>query len=293
MRGIYAGLLAVIVAGVLSVRAEEAATQPSTLPAAIGVPLWEHGVPNASVNPGVERDDGTGRIWNVSMPGMLVYLPEQRGGEKHMAIVFCPGGSYTHLTRLVGADGFVQTFLPRGVAVVSLKYRLKPASNDAERDASADAMRAIRILRARAGEWRIDPQRIGLAGASAGGNATLKVASGFDRGDAAAADVVDRESGRPDFVCMLSPWPDGHEISAYPIGKDAPPAFIASARDDRTAPTTFAEGIAKAYEKAGVACRLWQVDTGGHGAFTIGGTGEGVRWVEEFWPWVQGITVGK
>src|SRR6202012_3047513 len=113
--------------------AEDAATQPSTLPAPISVALWEHGVPNASANPGTERDDGTGRIWNVSMPGMLVYLPEQRDGEKHMAIVFCPGGSYTHLTRLVGADGFVQTFLPRGVVVVSLKYRLKPASSEVER----------------------------------------------------------------------------------------------------------------------------------------------------------------
>ena len=252
-------------------------------------------MPNTSTQPGVERDDGTGRIWNVSVPGMLVYLPEQKGAEKHMVIVFCPGGSYTHLTRLVGADGFVETFLPRGVAVVSLKYRLKPASlsGDVERDARVDAMRAIRILRARAEEWHLDAHRIGLAGASAGGNATLNVASGFDRGDAGAADAVDRESGRPDFVCMLSPWPDGKAVSAYPIGRDAPPAFIASARDDRTAPTTFAEGIAKAYEKAGVACRLWQVDTGGHGAFTIGGTGEGARWVEKFWPWAEGITAGK
>jgi acetyl esterase/lipase len=183
--------------------------------------------------------------------------------------------------------------LPRGVAVVSLKYRLKPASSDVERDANADAMRAIRILRARAGEWHIDPEWIGLAGASAGGNATLKVASSFDHGDATAADVVDRESGRPDFVCMLSPWPDGHEISAYPIGKDAPPAFIASARDDHTAPTTFAEGIVAAYGKAGVTCRLWQIDSGGHGAFTIGGTGDGARWVEEFWPWLQRVAAGK
>ncbi|MGN6368561.1 MAG: alpha/beta hydrolase [Phycisphaerae bacterium] len=286
--GIVAGLLAVVIAGMSTVRAEEAATLPAPIPVA----LWAHGVPNAAANPGAERDDGE-RVWNVSVPGMLVYLPEQKGSEKHMAIVFCPGGGYTHLTRLEGADGFARTFLPKGVAVVSLKYRLKPASTDVERDARDDAMQAIRIVRAHAEEWHIDPQRIGLAGASAGANATLKVASESDRGNAAASDPVDRESGRPDFVCMLSPWPDKHALSDYPIGKGAPPAFIASARDDRTAPTTFAEGIAAAYEKAGVPHRFWQIDTGGHGAFTIGGTGEGAHWVEQFWPWVQGVAAGK
>lgn len=273
--------------------AHEAATRPSAIPTPMAMPLWKHGVPNAPAAPGAERDDGTGRIWNVSVPGMILYLPEQTGGQRHMAIVFCPGGGYTHLTRLEGADGFVKTFLPRGVAVASLKYRLRPASTDVERDATADAMQAIRILRAHAERWHIDPHRIGLAGASAGANATLRVASQFDRGDAAAADPVARQSGRPDFVCMLSPWPDGHAVSDYPIRKESPPAFIASARDDHTAPTTFAEGIAAAYKAAGVPCRFWQVDSGGHGAFTIGGTGEGAHWVDQFWPWIQEINKGN
>jgi acetyl esterase/lipase len=266
-----------LIAGTSVASDSDAATQPSP----IVVPLWDHGVPNAAKNPGPERDDGTGRIWNVSVPGMLVYLPKDDGKARHMAIIFCPGGSYTHLTRLEGADGFVMEFLPRGVAVISLKYRLRPASKDVERDALDDAQQAIRLTRSNADAWGIDSKRIGLIGASAGGNVVLNVVSHGDK------------SAQPDFVGMLSPWPDGNAIEAYPIGKDAPPGFIASARDDKTAPTTFAEGIAAGYESARIAHQFWQIDTGGHGAFTLGGAGEGAHWPEQFWKWLQQIGIAK
>jgi acetyl esterase/lipase len=212
---------------------------------------------------------------------MLVYLPKDDGHNRRMAIIVCPGGSYTHLTRLEGADGFVKEFLPRGVAVISLKYRLKPASKDVERDALADAQQAIRLTRANADAWNIDANRIGLIGASAGGNVVLNVVS------------QNAEGARPDFGGMLSPWPDGNVISKYPIAKDAPPAFIASARDDKTAPTAFAEAIAAEYEAALVPHQLWQIDRGGHGAFTLGSSGEGAHWPEKLWNWLQQIGMTK
>ena len=260
------------------------AAAPATRPSPIVVPLWEHGVPDAAAHPGPERDDGTGRIWNVSVPTMLVYLPPGGDDRPRMAIVFCPGGGYTHLTRLEGADGLVQECLPRGVVVVALKYRLRPASADVERDARADAQQAIRLLRRNATVWNIDPHRIGLLGASAGANVVLNVVS-----HATPADPTARQSGKPDFACLLSPWPDGHPIADYPLGKDPPPAFIASARDDHTAPTAFAEAIAAEYQAAGAQHALWLIDEGGHAAFTLGGPGEGSHWSQRFWAWLRHI----
>jgi acetyl esterase/lipase len=268
----------------LAAGAAEPATRPSTRPSPLVIPLWDHGVPNApTTKPDPERDDGTGRVWNVSVPAMLVYLPPQ--GDDHaaprMAIVHCAAGGYTHLTRLAGADGFVDEFVRRGVAVIALKYRLRPASSDVERDARDDAQRAIQLVRANAKAWNIDPHRVGLVGASAGANAVLNVVS----------HGTSDESARPDFVGLLSPWPDQHDASLYLIPKTAPPAFIASARDDRTAPCTFAQAIAKGYESAGVPHEFWLIDAGGHGAFTIGGTGEGAGWPPRFRDWLTRISM--
>ena len=82
---------------------------------------------------------------------------------------------------------------------------------------------------------------------------------------------------------MLCPWPWKYTIADYPIGKSSPPAFIASARDDRTAPTAFAEAIAEAYRKQGVPVYLWQIDEGGHMAFSEPSTGTGSGWDKVFW----------
>jgi acetyl esterase/lipase len=80
-------------------------------------------------------------------------------------------------------------------------------------------------------------------------------------------------------------------IENYPIRKDAPPAFIANAEDDTTAPVSFARAIANAYEVAGVKHQLWVTSTGGHGAFTIDAPGEGGKWVDRFWAWLGEIGV--
>ena len=162
-----------------------------------------------------------------------------------------------------------------------------------DEDALADGERAVRLVRHHAKEWGINPHKIGLLGWSAGANLTLNVASHFDAGKEESSDPVERESSRPDFVVMLSPWPSRprRPITDFPIEENAPPAFIASAKDDKTAPVTFAEAIAAAYAKGGARHLLWVVETGGHGAFTIDSPGEGGKWIDRFWPWLHEIVV--
>jgi endo-1,4-beta-xylanase len=272
------------------------AKEATNLPAPIEIPLWGEAsaMPGLLPGAGPGADDGTGRWRNVGIPGALVYLPPSRGSEKsegkRPALIVCPGGGYTHLTRLVGADGAVQAFLPENIVVIALKYRLNPPSGAVEKDALEDGRRAVRLARAHAGEWGIDPCRIGMIGWSAGANLSLNAATHADGGNPSATDPVERFPSRPDFVALLSPWPGkpAHPASDYPVDKTTPPAFIASARDDKTAPVTFAEEIASSYALAGVRHVLWTPETGGHGAFTIGAPGEGGKWVGRFLEWIKG-----
>jgi endo-1,4-beta-xylanase len=263
---------------------------PAAPVAPLEISLWP-GSPPAMVDgatPGA--DDGTGRFRNVGIPGILLYLPETPApASGRMALIACPGGGYSHLTRLAGADGAVAAFLPRNIAIIALKYRTKPPSLDVETDACADGERAVRLVRRHAPEWGIDPTRIGIVGWSAGANLALNVASHCDSGTPDASDPVERQSSRPDFVVLLSPWPAHRTIANYPVPAGAPPAFIGSAEDDKTAPSDFARAIGRAYQDVGVAHHLWIVPTGGHGAFTIDAPGEGGKWIDRFLPWAASL----
>lgn len=295
MRWSYA--ISVVLCGALTPAAfaqTPSAGQAAPPPPSLEMPLWPGNPPGMVPGAGPGADDGTGRFRNVGIPGAYVYLPPGKASGQHrIAIIACPGGGYTHETRLLGADGAVQTFVPRGVVVIALKYRLEPPSTDVEADARADGLRAVRLVRAHAKEWGIDPHKVGVMGASAGANLALNLAVHFDRGTKTASDPVERQSSRPDFVVLLSPWPHSHTLDTYPIPKGAPPAFIGTAKDDTTAPPAFAEGLAANFKKAGVPVELMVVDTGGHGAYTIGNPGPGGKWVDRFWPWLATIGIRK
>lgn len=248
--------------------------------------LWASDPPNVVEGAGMGEpmDNGT-RMTKVGIPGMWIHYPAGEGKDRP-AFIVCPGGGYVRQANYQVGNGVVPQFLPKNVVVIVLKYRLAPPSPNVERDALDDAKRAVRLVRHHAKEWGIDPRKVGVLGWSAGANLTLNLASHFDNGKADADDPVERESSRPDFVGLFCPWPAKRTIADYPIAADAPPAFIASAKDDQTAPTTFAEAIYASYRAAGVPSRFWQIDTGGHRAFTYGSAGEGMQWPAHFWDWL-------
>lgn len=249
------------------------------------VMLWPDGPPGVVANAGPGEDDGTGRIGNVGIPALALHAPESPAGNRPVLMVF-PGGGYKHLAAFAAGNGAVQAFLPRGLVVVVLKYRTRPPCPDVGSDALADAQRAVRLLRHRATEWGLDADKIAVAGWSAGANLALNLATHWDLGDSSATDPIQRQSCRPDVVALMCPWPWNKKIGDYPITPQSPPAFIASAQDDTTAPTSFAQSIAAGYEAAGVPTRLWLIASGGHKAFSISSTGEGSHWNERFWEWL-------
>ena len=207
-----------------------------------------------------------GGIAQVTVPEMVVHLPKKEEATG-MAVIVCPGGAYREVGAFDDGMGAVPYFVPKGVAVIVLKHRTRPPSEDVVNDALADAKRAVRLVRHHSSEWNIDPKKIGMIGSSAGSHLILNLGTHWDLGDRDAADEVERESCRPDFMALLCPWPNHQPVGDFPITKETPPMFIASAKDDTVAPIEFSKEIVKASEKNGVAVELWELNEGGHSAF--------------------------
>ncbi|MCX7048928.1 MAG: alpha/beta hydrolase [Candidatus Sumerlaeota bacterium] len=245
--------------------------------------LWPGDAPGLVASPNTESIVNE-RIRNVSVPELWVYLPP-KPERNRVAFMICPGGGYSHLAMGLHIGNVVKLFGDQGVVVFGLKYRTRYGANNAASDATTDCARAVRIIRQHADEWGINPARVGVQGYSAGGNICLNLLGSFDAGNPGASDPVEKYSCRPDFMALMCPWPNGKPATAYPVLKNPPPVFIASAQDDKTAPTSFALQIADAVKRQGGEVQLFIVPTGGHGAFHIGaGNGPGTKWPDAFKP---------
>jgi acetyl esterase/lipase len=252
------------------------------------VQLWAGDPPGLVTNAPSEKVANE-RISNVSIPQLLVYLPpkEKSNGT---SLIICAGGGYHHLAMCIHVENVVRLLNDQGITVFGLKYRTGYGKNDAAADALADGKRAVRLVRSRAAQWNIDPKRVGVQGYSAGANLCLNLISHFDGGDTNATDSVEWLSSRPDFCVLMCPWPHGKSLDHFPLGQQVPPTWIASARDDTTAPLAFSQGIADRLKTLGAPHELFVVEIGGHGAFHYGmSKGPGNQWPEPFFGWLKKI----
>lgn len=229
--------------------------------------LWPNGAPGSEGKTGgetfIERNDGVRRVAGIHRPSITAHLPapEKATGA---AVLILPGGGHQYLS--IDNEGhFVAKWLAeRGIAGLVVKYRLARETGSTykvEVEALRDTQRAIRVARSRAKEWRIDPERVGVMGFSAGGQLAALAAMRFDAGQSDAADAVDRQSSRPSFQALIYPGGVGAETA---IPKDAPPAFLCAAFDDR-GPAKTAVDLLQKMRDAGVTGELHLYSTGGHG----------------------------
>ena len=231
--------------------------------------LWEHGAPGSEDKTAREIDEppnqahGYFKITQVHKPSVTVWLPapEKATGA---AMIIAPGGGHQFLN--FDQEGtYVAEYLNSiGVAGFVLKYRLarEPGSTyTVEADALRDAQRAIRLVRSRASEWRIDPARVGIMGFSAGGEVAALAATRFDAGKPDGADPIDRLSSRPDFDALIYP---GIRAGNYTIPKDMPVTFMLCADNDR-GPSAAVAGLYPMLKAAGIQTELHVYATGGHG----------------------------
>jgi endo-1,4-beta-xylanase len=187
-------------------------------------------------------------------------------------MVVAPGGGHTQLVMEKEGYEIADWLNSLGIAAVVLKYRLARAPGSKykiEGEVYADAARSIRLTRSRAKEWGIDPARIGFIGFSAGGEVVGMVETKFDAGKSDDPDPIERASSRPDFTVSVYPsWRPGarnpNDPPLFPVPKDAPPAFLVCADDDRS----HVEPTVKFYlelEAAQIPAEMHIYSFGGHG----------------------------
>lgn len=256
----FTSSLFVLFLGSWSALAAEDATPAS-------IPLWPDGAPgfeSRRAEPELAKD-----YWvrNIHNPSITVFLPPKEKATG-AAVLICPGGGHRQL--VFKAEGIepARYLNSLGVAAFVLKYRLgreEGSPYSVQKHPREDGQRAMRLIRSRAVEWGIDPNRLGIMGFSAGGEVASMVAYSPTAGDPGATDQVDRLSCRPDFQIMIYPGPLG--IPAV-LPTNAPPAFFLAANDD-LGPARSISDILPKYRAAGIPIEVHLYSRGGH-AFNMG-----------------------
>jgi acetyl esterase/lipase len=231
------------------------------------IPLWPNGAPGFESRrnePEIAKDY---YIRNINNPSITVYLPPKEKATG-AAVVICPGGGHRLLVFKSEGDEPARYLNSLGIAAFALKYRLpreEGSPYSLEKHPREDGQRAMRLVRSRAQEWGLDPNRIGIMGFSAGGEVASWVTFTPADGDPNAADPIDRQSARPNFLIQIYPGPLGIPATVAP---DAPPAFLLAADDDAccSGPTVK---LLQAYREAKVPVEAHIFAQGGHG-FNMG-----------------------
>ena len=234
-------------------------------------------------------------LWPAGAPGAIGHAPADiptltpylTPGDKATgaAIIVCPGGGYQHLADHEGGP-VAQWLNSVGVTAFVLKYRLGPTYHYPAQ--LQDAARAIRTVRARAREWALDPQRIGILGFSAGGHLAATAGTHFAAGQADASDPIERVSSRPDLMILIYPVitmrdsthggsklnllgkdPSAELVSLLSneeqVTKETPPAFLVHTMTDTAVPVENSMMFAAALRKAGVPFEFHLYERGPHG----------------------------
>src|SRR5262245_38708810 len=212
----------------------------------------------------VEVTEPTRLVTNVTKPTISLYRPAK---DKHTrpAMLICPGGGYWNLYWELEGEEVAAWLNSIGVTGIILKYRVprrpdEPKTEPARRPLQ-DAQRAVSLVRSKATEWAIDPQRIGIVGFSAGGHLAIATATSFDKRTYEPIDDVDRISCRPDFaIPVYSGYlkaKDKDELApGLRIPSGTPPVFLVHGGDDIVSPPEHSLFMYLALKRAGVPVEL-------------------------------------
>jgi acetyl esterase/lipase len=267
------------------------------------IPLWPQGAPGEKDDADKERtlprerEPGTTLLTDVNRPSISVYRPPD-DKNTGTAVVICPGGGYNILAWDKEGTEVAEWLNTLGVTGVALKYRV-PARKGQERYAAPlqDAQRALGLVRHRAKEWGIDPDRIGVLGFSAGGHLAAVLSNDYDKRTYEPADAADQESCRPDFVLLIYPAylvgkaEEGNKLSPeLKVTGHTPPTFIAMTEDDpiRVENALFYYAALKG---AKVPAELHVYPSGGHGYGLRPSKHEVSTWPQRAEQWLRALGV--
>lgn len=307
--GFNACVLSVLLAVPVGVHARDAHEDARPV-----LPLWPA---LSAASPGriTERSDDAARpdriIEDVRAPYLVVHAPPRPNGT---ALLVTPGGGYARIVLDKEGTALVPAFVEAaGITLFVLRYRLPDRAHVEGADAPlADAQRAMRLIRAHAGGYGIDPARVGVMGFSAGGHVAARLATTTDAAYA-AVDAADTLSARPDFALLVYPVITMQPPLAHPgsrarllaagdaaetdavarlspdrhLTAGTPPLFLLHAQDDDAVPVGNTLAMHAAALRAGVPVSLHVFPHGGHGFGIRGASGALARWPQLALDWIQ------
>ena len=250
------------------------------------VHLWENGAPGFESRKSEPEEAKEWWVKNVHNPSITVFLPPKEIATG-AAVVVAPGGGHSALVYNAEGVDAAKYLNSIGVAAFVLKYRLAREPNSPYQlgvHAKQDAQRAFRLLRFRAGDYGIDPNRLGILGFSAGGEVVHWVAYDPGQGDPAATDPIERQSAKPNFQMLVYPGPLGIPDR---VPSDASPAFFVTAFEDE-GPFKFIMELMVKFKAAKVLAECHIYAKGAH-AFNMGQRSEYVtlkHWPDRMKEWL-------
>ncbi len=209
------------------------------------------------------------KLGNVSIPQIEVFRPEQPKANG-AAVVICPGGGHHILAYDLEGTEVAEWLNTIGVTGIVLKYRVPFRDPDRRWLAAVqDAQRAMSLVRSRADEWGLDPQRIGILGFSAGGQTAALTCTLYSQRQYDPIDDIDQVSSRPDFALIIYPGglvdeSRGQLQEFVQVSPDVPPMFFAHAFDDN-ASVLNSLLLAAEIKQVGGSAELHVFESGGHG----------------------------
>ena len=251
--------------------------------------LWPNGAPGSEGKTGDEiltiTSGGSHELSNIHKPSITPFLPV-KGKATGCAVIVAPGGG--HIKLCMDHEGYnvARWLSEHGIAAFVIKYRLAKETNSTytvDDHALADMQRALRLVRARAAEWGIATNRIGVMGFSAGGEVAFLSAQRFVQTVTNAVDSVDRLPARPAFQALIYPG-RAHRIEPT---TNSPPVFLVCGYNDRP---DISEGLASVYLKfkqLKVPAELHIYAGSGHGfGLRANDTKPVGKWIERFEEWL-------
>lgn len=277
--------------------------------AAETLPLWQGARPETGFRPQpLPPGSPPGFFRNVANPTLHVFVPRERNGR---AVLLVPGGAYTFIVGTHEGGDTAQALAARGYTVFVLIHRL-PGEGWSHRSIVPlqDAQRAMRVIRANAARYRVDPTKVAVLGYSAGGHLAASLATGFAEPTYAERDAIDRQDPRPSAAgliypvitlapeytnpqtaaSLLGPAPDSALIAQRSpdghVDATTPPTFLAHALDDPAVPPENSFRMLAALRAAKIPAEAHFFEHGGHG-FGLGTPGApNAQWPALFDAWL-------
>jgi acetyl esterase/lipase len=277
----------------------------------ISMKVWPGGAPESNGITTPEEISDNGTVSNVSEAEIYCFFPKKEMNTG-VAVVICPGGGYGRLAMNHEGVDLARWLAERGVAGIVLKYRMP---NGHPQIPSDDARKALRMVRANAEKWGVNPSKIGIAGSSAGGHLAATAGTRFDNGNPDSPDPVAKTSCRPDFMLLLYPvitmkedfthlgsrknlLGEGNNLNLIRlysnelhVTKETPPTFIVLADNDTGVVPRNSTEFYSALKTNQIPAEMHIFAKGGHGFGMRKNNIPTDKWPELFLDWLKTISI--